>query len=81
VGLSRGHGGAGAIGKRFRVSQHRGEFVESALAPYLIATVHPSAILRAPDEKDRHEQERMFVDNMKNIAKRISKAIWFDGVP
>lgn len=57
------------LGKAFRVTQHRGEFVESSLARYVMATVHPSAILRAPDEKERHAQERMFVDDMKKIAK------------
>jgi uracil-DNA glycosylase len=34
-----------------------------------MATVQPSAILRAPDEKERHEQERRFVDDLKKIAK------------
>jgi hypothetical protein len=38
------------LGKDFRVTQHRGEFVESTIAPYVTATVHPSSILRAPDE-------------------------------
>jgi uracil-DNA glycosylase family protein len=57
------------LGKAFRVTQHRGEFVQSPLAPYVMATVHPSAILRAPGEKERHEQERMFVDDLKKIAK------------
>jgi len=36
------------LGKDFRVTQHRGEFIESAIAPYVAATVHPSSILRAP---------------------------------
>jgi uracil-DNA glycosylase family protein len=57
------------LGKAFRVTQQRGEFVESPLAPYVMATVHPSAILRAPDENERHAQERMFVEDMKKIAK------------
>jgi DNA polymerase len=56
------------LGKTFRVTQHRGEFVESSLAP-LMATLHPSAILRAPDEKERHEQEKRFVEDLKKIAK------------
>lgn len=57
------------LGKTFRVTQHRGEFVESSLAPYVLATIHPSAILRAPDEKERHEQEKRFVEDLKKIAK------------
>jgi uracil-DNA glycosylase len=35
----------------------------------LMATVHPSAILHAPDEKERHEQEMRFIEDMKEIAK------------
>lgn len=57
------------LGKTFRVTQHRGEFVQSSLAPYVMATVHAAAILRAPDEKERYEQEKMFVEDMKKIAK------------
>jgi uracil-DNA glycosylase len=36
----------------FRVTEHRGELLESSLAPYVMAMVHPSSILRAPDEKN-----------------------------
>jgi len=56
------------LGRSFRVTQHRGEFLESSIAPYVIATVHPSAILRAPDENSRHEQERQFLADLKKIA-------------
>jgi uracil-DNA glycosylase len=57
------------LGRTFRVTQHRGEFVESSLAPHVMATVHPSSILRAPDEATRHQQEREFVRDMSRIAK------------
>ena len=57
------------LGKTFRVTRHRGEFVESSLAPYVMATLHPSAILRALDEKEQHEQEKRFVEDLKKIAK------------
>jgi uracil-DNA glycosylase len=57
------------LGPKFRVSAHRGTFVESELATHVMATVHPSSILRAPDEKERHEQERKFIEDMKKIAK------------
>jgi uracil-DNA glycosylase len=56
------------LGRSFRVTQHRGEFLESTIAPYVMATVHPSAILRAPDEDSRHEQERQFLADLKKIA-------------
>jgi uracil-DNA glycosylase len=60
------------LGNDFRVTQHRGEFVDSELAPYLTATVHPSSILRAPDEKTRHEEMLRFVADLKKVAKAIS---------
>src|ERR1700732_160667 len=43
------------LDRDFRVTQHRGEFVKSNLAPQVMATVHPSSILRAPDEQARHD--------------------------
>jgi uracil-DNA glycosylase len=59
------------LGKDFRVTQHRGEFVDSPLAPHVAATVHPSSILRAPDEETRHEEMKRFVADLKKIAKVI----------
>jgi uracil-DNA glycosylase len=56
------------LGKDFRVTQHRGEFVKSELAPYVAATVHPSSILRAPDENARHEEMVRFIADLKKIA-------------
>jgi DNA polymerase len=57
------------LGRDFRVTQHRGEFLKSPLAPYLMATVHPSSILRAPDEETRHEEMERFIQDLKKIAK------------
>lgn len=57
------------LGRTFRVTQHRGKFIDSPLAPHVMATVHPSSILRAPDEQTRHEQEKQFVRDMAQIAK------------
>jgi len=57
------------LGKDFRVTQHRGEFIESTLAPYVAATVHPSSILRAPDENARHEEMARFIADLKKIAR------------
>lgn len=59
------------IGKDFKVSQQRGELIESTLAKHVTATVHPSSILRAPDEKARHEAYASFVADLKKIAKVI----------
>ena len=57
------------LGKTFRVTTGRGEFIESPLAPHVMATVHPSSILRAPDEESRHNKERKFIADLKRIAK------------
>jgi uracil-DNA glycosylase len=56
------------LGASFRLTHHRGEFLESSLAPYVIATAHPSSVLRAPDEDSRHQQEQQFVNDLKKVA-------------
>ncbi len=60
------------LGRDFRVTQHRGEFVDSPVAPYVMATVHPSSILRAPDEETRHAEMRQFVADLKKLARLLS---------
>jgi uracil-DNA glycosylase len=57
------------LGKTFRVTARRGEFIRSTLAPYVMATVHPSSILRAPDEETRHSEEQKFIADLKLIKK------------
>jgi len=61
------------LGKSFKVTHHRGEFVASELAPYVTATVHPSSILRAPDDEGRHEETARFIDDLKKVAAVIHK--------
>lgn len=56
------------LGRGFRVSQQRGQLLESELAPFVIATVHPSSILRAQDENSRHLQMEAFIDDLKKVA-------------
>ena len=56
------------LGPRFRVTQERGRFVPSSLAQYVLATVHPSALLRAPDEETRHRETQRFVDDLRVVA-------------
>ena len=57
------------LGRDFRVTQHRGEFLRSTLAPVVMATVHPSAILRIPDEEAKREELKHFVADLKKIPK------------
>ena len=59
------------FGPQFRVTKQRGQFLESTLAPYVMATVHPSSILRAPDEETRRLEHRRFVDDLKKLARVI----------
>jgi DNA polymerase len=56
------------ISRSFRVTTQRGELMESALAPLIGATVHPSSILRAPDDESRHREMRQFVEDLRQIA-------------
>jgi DNA polymerase len=55
------------LGNDFRVTQDRGKFIDSPLAPYVIATVHPSSILRAPDEETRELEMKRFIEDLKKI--------------
>jgi uracil-DNA glycosylase len=57
------------LGRDFRVSRDRGKAIESSLAPYVLATVHPSSILRAPDDEARHTQMEAFVEDMRQVAR------------
>jgi len=56
------------LGRAFRVTQHRGEFLKSTLAPHVMATVHPSSILRAPDEATREDEMKKFIADLKKIT-------------
>lgn len=59
------------LGRAFRVTQHRGEFVESTLAPRVMATVHPSSILRAPDSEARRRERERFVEDLRVVAREL----------
>src|SRR6202011_4432417 len=59
------------LGRSFKVMDQRGQFVDSPLAPLVTATVHPSSILRAPDETRRAERAR-FVEDLKKVAKALA---------
>jgi uracil-DNA glycosylase family protein len=57
------------LGRDFRVTQHRGELLKSSLAPFIMATVHPSSILRSPDEETRHTEMQSFIADLKKLTK------------
>jgi DNA polymerase len=53
------------MGASFRITKHRGRFFKSEDAAWLMATYHPSAILRAPDKEDRDRKRAQFVEDLK----------------
>jgi uracil-DNA glycosylase len=61
------------IGREFRVSTQRGEFVDSDLAEYVTATVHPSSILRAPSDTARRSERARFVSDLKKIRAALGE--------
>jgi uracil-DNA glycosylase family protein len=56
------------FGKAVRVTRHRSRPVPSALAPYAFVTVHPSALLRAPDEATHYREILRFVDDLRKVV-------------
>jgi uracil-DNA glycosylase family protein len=60
------------LGHAFRLTKHRGEVVQSEWAGPVIATVHPSSVLRAPDEV-RAEARREFFQDIAKVAEYVRK--------
>ncbi len=61
------------IGKDFKVSTMRGKFVPSPHAPFVFATLHPSALLRLQDEAEREEAFKQFVKELSLLRKALAK--------
>jgi uracil-DNA glycosylase family protein len=59
------------LGRSFRVTRHRGELVRSDLAPYVLATVHPSSLLRAPDDETRRRETEKFVRDLAKVRRAL----------
>lgn len=59
------------LGRAFKVSEARGVPVESPLAPVVIATVHPSSLLRAPDDETRRRETDRFVEDLRTVARLL----------
>jgi DNA polymerase len=60
------------LGKQFRVTQDRGKPIASELAEAVIATVHPSSVLRAPDDK-REEAKQQFIADLRQVAAYLQR--------
>jgi uracil-DNA glycosylase family protein len=62
------------LGSSFRVTQQRGRLIHVSGYPPILATVHPSSILRARDEESRKRERELFVSDLKNAAQELSVA-------
>lgn len=60
------------LGPKFKITVERGKFFETPWAPWLTATLHPSAILRMPDEIARREAREQLVEDLRAVARRLS---------
>ena len=63
--------GKALLGSSFRLTRARGEPLESDLAPCVIATIHPAAILRAPDGEARQAEREAFVADLRVVAAKL----------
>jgi DNA polymerase len=61
------------LGREFRVSIQRGTWVSSPLAPFVMATVHPSSLLRAPDEETRRRETKRFIEDLRLVHQALEK--------
>ena len=59
------------LGRQFRVSVQRGQLIETSGRPAMTATVHPSSILRAPDDETREMEMNAFIRDLQQVAQRM----------
>jgi uracil-DNA glycosylase family protein len=59
------------LGPQFRITRDRGRVVESELASWIVATIHPSAILRIPEHDAKEEARLRFVEDLRLVAERL----------
>jgi uracil-DNA glycosylase family protein len=61
------------LGSSFRLTQHRGELLDSELAPIVTATVHPSAILRERDDESRYAAREAFTEDLRVVVEALKR--------
>lgn len=61
------------LGRNFSVLRQHGQWIDSPLATHVIATVHPSSLLRAPDDETRHKEMTRFVEDLKQVSELIGR--------
>ena len=59
------------LGPQFKLMQQRGQILPSPLAERVVATIHPSSVLRAPDSEGRHAALAMLVADLKVVARAL----------
>jgi DNA polymerase len=64
--------GKALLGSSFKVTQQRGHRIDSDLAPLVTATIHPSAILRAPDDDARQSEREAFAEDLRLVADALA---------
>ena len=62
----------GLLGSKVRVTRDRGRFVEADFAPWVTVTVHPSSILRIPEDDERAQARAAFTADLRQVAERIA---------
>jgi uracil-DNA glycosylase len=67
------------LGSKFRVTQQRGQIMTTPLAPYTIATVHPSSVLRAPDDEARRVARAAFFADVAVVGACYRRVVAGDG--
>jgi len=60
------------LGKSFKVTEQRGKPIPSSLAPYVMATLHPSSLLRAPDDDTRRAEIAKFIRDLRAAARVLN---------
>jgi uracil-DNA glycosylase family protein len=66
--------GKALLGSSFRLTRSRGEPLESDLAPCVLATIHPAAVLRAPDGEARQAEREAFTRDLQAVAAALGAA-------
>ncbi|MEA2128031.1 MAG: uracil-DNA glycosylase, partial [Solirubrobacteraceae bacterium] len=62
------------LGNTFRLMAQRGQPLDSDLAPIVVATIHPSVILRARDEDARQAQRELFTEDLRVAVEALARS-------
>lgn len=61
------------LGSKFRITRERGKIIQDPAWGPIVATVHPSSVLRAPDDESRRKARADFVRDLKIVAKELNR--------